>query len=77
MKTGSGDTSRSSRSASSAVQSTVRNVVTCGIAATSVSRRGDLATHGGDGLDAGESGSHPLGGVQVLDRDPPVGPGAR
>ena len=39
MKTGSGDTSRSFRNASNAVQSTVRNVVTCGIAATSVSRR--------------------------------------
>ena len=39
MKTGSGDTSRSFRSASNAVQSTVRNVVTCGIAPTSVSRR--------------------------------------
>ena len=40
--TGSGDTSSSRRNASSSVQSTVRNVVTCGIAADLGQPLGDL-----------------------------------
>ena len=59
MKTGSGDTSRSRRNVSSSVQSTVRNVVTCGIAATSVSRRAISRRTGVMGSTPATSSVHP------------------
>ena len=64
---------RSRRNASSSVQSTVRNVVTCGIAATSVSRLAISRRTAVMGSTPATSDHRPTGGVQVLDRDPSAG----
>src|SRR4029453_13214018 len=59
--TGSGETQRSRRTPSSAVHSTVRNVVTCGIAATSVSRSATARR-------IGETGTSSMGVAEPTDQ---------